>query len=163
MGVPATTPLGTPTSRPLKDGYRIRIAFAANPNIRLWVKTTKPPGMDAGESIPQTTQHNVRWRTFAPRSLITLTEMTFKSAYQPGVYDQLLAILGVEGAITVHFSDDSTLDMFGFLQKAIPADTEEGKQPEMDITIAPTNVDPTDGSEAGPNYKTGAGTDTTVS
>lgn len=162
MTAPATTALGTPTGAKLKDGFSTRIAFAANANIRLWVKTIKPPGIDGGEKIDITDMHNTAWRTFAARQLKTLMEMKFKAAYDPGVYDQLSALVNVEGAITIHFPNGATVDFYGYLMKAEPADNEEGKQPEMDVTVQPTNYDPVAGTEEGPNYKTASGTDTVI-
>lgn len=162
MANPTTTPPGTPPGRMLKDGFKTRITFASKPNVRLWIKTAKPPGLDGGDAIEQTTMHNDNWRTFAPRSLKTLTEVKAKCAYNPAVYDQIAALINVEDSITALFPDGSTLDFFGFLQKFEPSDHEEGKQPEAEVTIRPTNWDYTNNVEAGPNYKTAGGTDTVI-
>ena len=159
MGVPATTVRVTPVGIKLGDGYTCRIAFAADPDVSFWEKTVQPPGLDGGDPVDTTTMYNAQVRTMASRALITMTPLQITAAYDPKVYDQILALVNVEGAITILFPDDATLDFFGFLQKFEPEALKEGEQPTANITVVPTNTDPTDGSEAVPNYKTGSGTD----
>lgn len=150
MAAPTPTPRGTPAGIKLKDGYSAKVTFAANATVGLWEKTVKPPGIDGGDAIEQTTMHNTTWRTMAPRSLKTLTEHTFKAAYDPVVYTSLLSIVNVETTVTVAFADGSTIAFFGFLKKFEPDDLEEGKQPEGTATIVPTNFDPVGKVEAAP-------------
>jgi len=159
MGVPAATTRVTPVGTKLDDGYQTLIAFAADPDVSFWEKTVQPPGLDGGDPIPTTTMHNSTYRTKAARSLIDTTDSSVVVAYDPVVYDQIIALLNVEGAITINFSNSDTLSFFGFLQTFEPQEVEEGAQPEANITIAVTNVDPSDGSEAAPNYVTATGTD----
>lgn len=159
MGTPANTDRTTPAGTKLDDGFSTKIAFAADPDVSFWEKTVQPPGIDGGDPIDTTTMHNTAWRTMAARALKTLTESSLTVAYDPVVYDQIIALVNVEGAITVHFPNGDTLDFFGFLQTFEPDSNEEGSQPEATITIVPTNVDPSDGAEAAPNYITSAGTD----
>jgi len=64
-----TTARTTPTGNKLKDGFRTLIAFAADPDVKLWEKEVTLPGIDVGEKIPTTDMHNVTWRTYAPRAL----------------------------------------------------------------------------------------------
>lgn len=150
MGAPAHTARVTPVGIKLKDGFSTTVAFAADPNVSFWEKTVKPPGLDGGDAIEQTTMHNVRLRTMASRSLSTMTPMNLTAAYDPAVYTQILALINVEGSITVHFPDGSRLSFFGFLQSFETQDMSEGEQPEADIVVTPTNVDPADGTEADP-------------
>lgn len=145
-----TTALATPVGTALEDGFSTRIAIAADSNIALWVKSVKAPGVDAGDPIDETTMHNTAWRTFALRQLLTLTPMSFTAAYDPAVYDQLIAIAGVNGWITVHESDGSTLDFVGGLRSAEPSEHQEGGQPLMQVVFVPTNC--LNGVETAPVY-----------
>lgn len=158
MSAPATTARQTPAGIKLDDGYQTKIAFAADPDVSFWEKTVKPPGLDGGSPIDTTTMHNTTWRTMAARALITLTESTVNAAYDPNVYNNILALINVEGAITVRFPDGSTLSFFGFLQKFEPNDNAEGEMPMAAVTITPTNYDPVGKVEAAPVLTSVAGT-----
>ena len=103
--------------------------------------------------------HNTTYRTFGARSLVTLGELSTTVAWDPDVYDEVLAIVNTNTTITVHFPDGSTLAFFGFLRTFEPSDLEEGTQPEASITIQPTNTDPASlGTEQGPVMTEVAGT-----
>lgn len=147
---PTTTVRQTPAGIRLTDGFSTKIAFAADPDVSFWEKDVKPPGIDGGDAIQTSTMHNVKWRTMASRALRTLTECTTTVAYDPNVYNNITALINVEGAITVHFPDGSTLDFYGFLQKFEAAALKEGEMPEATVTITPTNTDPTTGAESDP-------------
>lgn len=159
MGTPANTTRATPVGVKLNDGFSTLIAFAADSDVSFWEKTVTPPGIDGGDAIETTTMHNTTWRSMAARALRTLTDASTTVAYDPVVYDQIVALINVEGAITVKFPNGDTLDFFGYLKDFIPQENVEGEQPEAQVTIVPTNIDPTDGTEAAPNYITAAGTD----
>lgn len=150
MAAPTPTARGTPNGRRIDDGFRTLVTFARAPNIALWEKTVTPPGFDGGEKVETTTMHNVRYRTSAPRYLITLTDSEFTAAYDPKVYNDILAIVNQKDTITHRFPDGSTLAYFGFLQTFEPQECEEGTQPEATCMICPTNVDPATGDEASP-------------
>jgi hypothetical protein len=75
------------------------------------------------------------------------------------VLDQIVALINVETTWTVLFPNNDTWSFFGFLRSFVPSALTEGEFPTADIVIEPTNVDPSDGSEAGPNYITSSGTD----
>lgn len=148
----------TPAGTKLDDGFSIKIAFAADPDVSLWEKTVTPPGVDGGDKIATTTQHNVAWRTYAARALKELLDGSFNAAYDPEVYDQVVAIVNVEGEITIHFPDGSKLVFYGYLKSFVPAALTEGEQPTADCTIVCTNKNPNTGAEAGPNFIDNSGT-----
>lgn len=154
-----TTERSAPGGTMLKDGYQTLVAFSLDADISFWEKSVTPPGLDMGELIDQTTMHNTEVMTFAERALFRVTDTQLRAAWDPILYNQLLAIRGQVGTITVHFSDGSTLDFFGTLKSAQPAEMGEGAQPEISIVLGSTNVDPADGSETVPNYKNAAGSD----
>ena len=148
MAAPAHTTRSTPVGEFLKDGYQALIAFAADPDVSCWEKSVKPPGVDGGDSINITTMHNVTYRTMSSSPLKTLTEATSKVAYDPALYPQIVALINVEGAITVHFSNGDKLSFFGYLKSFEADDMSEGTQPEATIAIVPTNYEPVAGVEA---------------
>jgi hypothetical protein len=159
MAAPSSTTRATPAGIKLDDGYSTKIAFARDSNVSFWEKTLSPPGLDGGDPIDTTTMHNADWRTMSARQLATLSEFTCTAAYDPNVYNDIINnLLNQEGSITVHFPDGSKLDFFGYLRSFQPQDVAEGAQPEAQITIVPTNYDPTNNVEASPVLTQVAGT-----
>lgn len=158
MAAPAVTDRGVPAGIKLKEGFRIEYAFSINPTVSLWEKDVMPVGIDGGEPVDNTTQHNCLWRTVRPRVLQTATPLTCKSAYDPQVYSQILALVNKEGSITIWFPDYSNVSFFGYLKSFKPNAQEEGKQPEADVEIIPTNWDPVNNVEQGPIYAAASGT-----
>jgi hypothetical protein len=159
MAAPATTARGTPAGIKLKEGQGNSIAFSRRPTVSFWEVTIKPSGIDGGDGVEQTTQLNVAWHTMAPRILKTLTPCTVNAAYDPNVYNDILTYLvNQEGSVTIRFTDGSTLDFFGYLQKFEPEDLKEGEQPRASITIVPTNFDPANRVEAAPVLTSVSGT-----
>lgn len=144
-----------PNGIKLTDGYRTLFAFRSDPDVALWEKIVKPPGLDGGEAIDTTTMHNDVMRTFALRALKTLTESTFQAGFDPKCYDQLIALINVNDIITLHFPDESELDFWGGLRTFDVSDMEEGTFPMATCAITPTNQD-ADGNEVLPNYKPAA-------
>lgn len=154
MAAPTPTARVTPDGTKLKNGYRTLITFATDPNIALWEKGVTPPGFDGGDAVDNTTMWNDELRTFSPASLSTMTESSGRCAYDPAVYDQIMALLNVETTITVTFPDGSTLAFYGYLRVFEPGELQDGEQPEANFTIQPTNADPTTGDEELPVYGT---------
>lgn len=150
MAAPALTARVFPAGIKMDDGFPTTIAFARDPDVSLWEKTVKPPGIDGGDPVDTNTMHNVAWRTKSPRKLKTMTESTITAAYDPKVITQIVELVNMEGSITVHYPDGSTLSFYGYLQKFEPSDMKEGEQPEASVTIVTTNQDPVTGSEEPP-------------
>lgn len=148
----------TPAGIKLDDGFACKVAFARDPDVSLWEKAVKPPGIDGGDPIDTSTMFNTVYRTMASRSLKTLTPMNFKAAYDPAVYPQLIELINAEGAITVHFPDGSKLDFYGYLKSFEPDELVEGQQPEASVMIVPTNADPVTRAEVAAVMTSVAGT-----
>jgi len=148
----------TPAGIPLPDGYQTTVQIHADPDISFWERSVTPPGIDGGDEVELTTQHNSTWRTLASRSLATLTEMVLSGTYDPDVYDEILAIINYETTITVFFPDGSTLAFYGFVKRFTPGELVEGVPPECSVVIVPTNRDPADGTEQAPVMTEVAGT-----
>lgn len=151
MGSPPTpSERPTPLGIKLDDGYQTLVTIAADTDISFWEKTATPPGVDGGDAIETTTMHNTVWRQMASRALRTLTEMTVTAAYDPDVYDEIQAVTNLETTITVTFPDGSTLAFYGYVRSTEFGELAEGTQPEMTVTIQPTNTDPNDRTEQAP-------------
>jgi hypothetical protein len=156
---PAPTNRTKPSGFKLEDGYRTLMTLSLDPAVQIWEKTVKPPGVDGGDPIPQTTMHNDHWRTFAPKALKTLTEVTGKAGYDPQVYLFLFASVNIPCTITITFPQHGQLAFYGFLQKVEIDEHAEGTMPEMTYTIGITNVDFANNFvEEGPVYVPSPGT-----
>ena len=149
MAAPVPAARATPDGNKLKDGFSTKITIGLDSDISFWEKTVTPPAVEGGDKIDQTTMHNSAWRTFRPRSLKTLNECTLTAAYDPDVYDEIIAIINAETTITVTFPDGSTLAFFGYLRFFEPSEHTEGEQPECTITIEPTNYSVESSDEEG--------------
>lgn len=157
----------TPTARlnpsddakiPLQDGHATFITLEADPSIAFWEKTTQPPGYDGGDAVDTTTMHNTTYRTFAPRQLATLTEISVTAGYDPVLYTDILARINVRDTITITFLDGSTVAFYGYVKSFEPQDNEEGNYPEATLVIQPTNWDHINNVEEGPAVSEVAGT-----
>ena len=139
----------------LTDGHQTLITFdALGSGVTLLAKETSvtPPGISAEGENDTTTMRNETWRTKQPKSLKTLTDGSLTFQYDPGIYDQILTIIGVNGLITVTFSDDSTLEFYGWLDNFTPGECVEGAMPTATGTIICSNQDD-DGDEIAPDYE----------
>ncbi len=158
MGIPPTSTRGTPGGVALGDGYQTLIAFENDLVVAFFEKSVTPSGLDIGDKVDTTTMHNVTHRTSISRSLIEGTDGGAVVAYDPLVLDEIVALLGVEQGITYNYSNGDKWDFWGFLKSFIPSEISEGTHPEATIVIVVTNTDPSDGSEAGPNFVAALGT-----
>ncbi len=158
MTVPATTPRVESSGLRQLGGFSTQIAFEADPNVAFWEKEVQPPGFDGGDKIDTTTMFNTLYRTAAARTLIEVTDGSALAAYDPLVLTEILSLINVEGSITIHFPDLSTLDFFGFLKSFVPQALVPGTQPEADIVVVITNYDPVNNVEQGPVMTEVAGT-----
>ena len=123
----------------IDDGHQTLIEFALDSAVQLFEKEVTPPGVDAGGANDVTVMANTVWRTMSPKSLKTLSESSLVVAYDPLVYDEIIAMAGLNQLITITFPDGSTLAFFGWIDKFTPGANVEGAQPTADVTIIPSN------------------------
>ena len=157
MAAPTPTARQTPTGRKLKNGHPSKVTFAGLPAINLWEKASKPPGVDGGDAIEQTTFFNTRYRTKAPRNLLEITDGSMNCAYDPAVLTNLVNHINVEDTVTHAFWDGTTWALFGYMKQADPAEMKEGEQPEIAVTIVYTMAD-SSGAEQAPVVTSVSGT-----
>ena len=146
-----SAPLGTM----LTNGYQSLIAISNNTEISFWEKTVQPVGLDGGEPIDVTTQHNTTIKTKAPQALPELTASSITAAFDPIVLNHILAagvgneILNHNQLISHHMPDTSQWDTYGFFRSFIPAAFANGTHPEATIVIEYTGL-----SDAVPSVET---------
>jgi hypothetical protein len=145
----------------LEDGFSTVISFSESPNVLFKEISVTPPGLDGGGEIDTTTMRNTRWRTRAPKSLITLTEMSFEASYDPEVYVDILDMLNVKQEITVHFPDGSEYTFWGWLNSFEMNELSEGEFPTASCSIIPANQDD-QGDESDPVFVPAGGVTTTT-
>jgi len=128
----------TPAGTKMDDGHSTRLTFAADADVNIWEKAIQPPALSGDGPIDTTTFLNTTYRTRAPKSLLSLEEMTFTAAYDPSVYNDMIAMLNTNQLVTITFSDASTLAFYGYVDEFAPQEVAEGEQPEAECTVIPT-------------------------
>lgn len=144
----------------IDDGHPTTISFSAGSSgvvlaNLLEEKTTTPPGIEGGGPNDTSTMRNLTWRTKAPKSLKTLTPASISCAYDPAVFDELVAMCNVNQSIVITFADSSTLTFWGWIDNAAFSESAEGVQPTVDITIETSNQNAA-GTETAPVYAAAA-------
>lgn len=126
-------------ARRIDDGLGARLTFSLDANVAMWEKEITPPGIDSGGPNDTSTLRNTTWRTMAPKGLKTLTPITATVAYDPQIYTEILAMVGINQQVTVTFPDESTYRIWGWIDKFTPGPMSDGSQPTAEITIQPSN------------------------
>ena len=130
----------------MEDGFSTTISFSSSElsssdvlTLYMQEKEVTPPGVDGGEKIDVTTMRNTSWRTFAPRNLKTLMEAPINVAWDPGLYDEMNAMINDNQEITITLPDTATIVFWGFVKSFTPGAHVEGLQPMAAVSIEPTN------------------------
>lgn len=142
----------------LENGHHSLITFALDPDLEVYEKAVTPAGMDGGPPIETFDMFRRRWKTMAPRKLITMTPVTMVCNFDPQVFANLLALINKRTTITEMYPNGDTLAYFGYLQKAEKNSHADGTQPEYTLTVIPTNEDPTTHEEEDPVFTPFTGT-----
>ncbi len=140
----------------INDGHPTTVEFSSGVSgivfsELMFEKEVTPPGVSAGGANDTSTMRNAVWRTMQPKSLKTLSPMSFTAAYDPAVFDEIVAMAGVNQSIVVTFADGSTLTFWGWLDDFTPNAIVEGEQPTADVTVVPSNQNGS-GVETAPEY-----------
>ena len=123
----------------MDDGFATLISFAEDSDVQMWEKEITPPGVEGGGENDTTTMQNTNWRTKAPKKLKSLTESSLTVAYDPAVFDEIVAMVNTNQQITITFPDDSTLVFWGWIDGFTPNPIVEGEQPTALVKIIPSN------------------------
>ena len=136
----------------LDDGHSTTLTFAEGP-YTFYEKEVTPPGIDGGGPNNTTTMLNTVYRTKKPKKLKTLTNMSLTVAYDPIFYTDIIGDINVNQLITITFPDDSTLAVYGWIDKFTPATIVEGEQPTAEVVIECSNENNADPpAETAPVY-----------
>lgn len=144
----------------MNDGYQTTLTFTsaemdsqANLLTLMEEKEVTPPGVAGGGANDATTMRNTNWRTMAPKVLKTLTESPFVVAWDPELYDEMVAMINDNQLITITFPDTSNLAFWGWIDSFTPNAQTEGEQPTASIVIIPSNQNGNDNNaEIAPVY-----------
>jgi hypothetical protein len=135
----------------LQDGYPVGIIFADFGTVAFEVRELTPPSMQAGGMIPTTTQAAIKYRTGAPKKLITVTEGVLQVVYDAVMFNDIQSMLGHNQLISYVFEDTSKINVWGFVDQFNPAGMTEGNQPVANVRIEHTNRN-NSRVETGPAY-----------
>jgi len=154
MADPTPTPMADriPGGNRFKNGYRLLIVFANNPTLALWERGVMLSGVDAGDMIDITTQHNNVLRQMAFRALKTITDASFEAGFDQNYMTQMLAQCGVNTSVTVYMPTGDGVCFHGGLKSMAPPSVFDGDFPVATCTLSITNIDPADGSESAPVF-----------
>lgn len=133
----------------LENGFGTLITFSLNPNVKMREIDVTIPGIEGGEPIEQTTHRNEEARTFAPRSLVTITDGGATVAYDPAVVDEIMAMVNINQQVTYTYPDGATRVVWSYVRSFQQAGMTEGTRPTATVVIPATNRDD-NGDEALP-------------
>lgn len=157
MAAPAATARQTPAGIKLDNGHGIKVTFSRDPDISFWEKEVQPPATEVADGVETKTMFSLEWETFAEPALKKLTGGKATVAYDPAVFTQIEALIGINDQITVRWPDGSTLAFWGYLQKFEPSSVKTDEQPEAEVSFFPTNQDDS-GAEQAPVMVSVSGT-----
>ena len=126
----------------MNDGFSTTVTFGNAPSgvtLLIQEREVTPPSIDMGGENDTTTMRNTGWRTKQPKQLKTLSESSLVCKYDPGIYDQILDMIGVITTVTIAFPDDSTYVFYGWLDKFTPNAIVEGEMATANVTVIPSN------------------------
>ncbi len=158
MTAPTPTARQTPTGRRIPEGFTIKVTFATQPALGIWEVKVKGKGADGGEPINISTQHNVKWESMAARTLRKQTDTAITAGIDPDAFPTLDNLINFNDTITLLYPDGSTECYYGYLQKYEATEWEIGGFPLVNLTIIPTNCDPSNFAEQGPVFTAASGT-----
>ncbi len=133
----------------LKDGYQTTIGFSALASGIVFNVIAKeigvtPPAIEGGGKIDLTTMRNSAARTFYPKQLYTIGDSSVVVAWDPTLYEEMAAVIGVDQEITITFPDTTFLTYWGTLDSFAPNELVEGERPTAVLTIIATNLNDSD-------------------
>lgn len=148
---PTPTARGTPAGIDLKEGFPIKFTLSLLPTAEYREISVKGSGIDGGDAIEITTQHNTNRETFYPRVLKKNDTVTAECAYDPVIYSTLETIINNPNCVgTETFPEGTTYCYWGYLQKFERSDMKKGERPTITISFVVTNYDPVAHVEVAP-------------
>jgi hypothetical protein len=158
MAAPTPTARQSPSGIRINEGFPVKLTLSSDPDIELWEISMKMPGIDNGDPIDITTQHNVEAKTKAARYLNEWTNGSVKFALDPVMLTRARQQVGREQTLTATIPDGSTYAFYGYIKSVDFDEWGEGTRPEATADIVVTNFDPSNRVEALPVFTDVAGT-----
>lgn len=153
MAAPSPTARTTPAGRKMDNGYKITVTIGVDPDISVWEKTITPPGLDQGDMIDTTTQHNADGvRSMAFRAFTTITEGSMEVGFNENYLTQIKSVIGVNTTLTFTLPNLGTIAAFGGVRTFEPTGLTDGEHPTATMALAITNTDPETGDIEAPVY-----------
>lgn len=141
MAAPAPTARGTPAGLKLRNGWQSFITFSLDPTLGIWEIAVTGFGVDGGDKINNTTQHNDEMRTYSPPGLKDITDGQLTCAYDPAAYQDIIDMINVPQTITHTHPDNTTDAVYGVLKSFVKAAQTDGEMPEATVEFYATNTD----------------------
>lgn len=141
MAAPAPTVRTPPSGRRIPEGFRTLVTFGLAPDLELWEKSVKPGGTDGGALIDISTQFNVKYESWYPRTLVKSSDISMQCMYNPNAIDDFEAAVNRPDTITVLFPNGNSRSFYGCMMKYEFGDLKAGEAPMVDVTIGIMNVD----------------------
>lgn len=124
----------------LFDGYPTVVVL--NSGVTFYERSVEPVGYTGGGPIDITTMHNALVRTAQPKSLLTVTQTTVKTAYELIDLVNMIDNLLLNQPVNHFYPTNDRTTFFGWLEELKPEALEEGKLPIADVKFEASNLDP---------------------
>ncbi len=158
MAAPAVqTRAALPNGTRITSGHVTKVAIGDFLDLAIWEREVTPPPFQMDEALDITTQFNNVVRTYNPRRLYMMEDLTVTGHYDPKIYGNIITdrLIGFCTEITLQWPDLSTLTFWGFVSRIEGSALTEEEVPEVTVTITPTNTDPTTCEEEEPVFSDG--------
>ena len=76
-----------------------------------------------------------------PKSLITATQVNISGGWDPALYNEMEAMIGVNQQITITLPTDDQVTVWGWIDSFEPSALEEGEFPTVDVVVEVSNQD----------------------
>lgn len=124
----------------LYDGFSTTVGSSTTTGLLFREKTVTPFDNDGGGALDTSDMRNVRYRTKAPKSLISSGQLKMTVYYDPAFIIQIQAALQVNQLWTLRMPNGNGVKFWGWLEKFTPPEHNEGKEPIADIIIEVSNA-----------------------
>lgn len=136
----------------LTDGHSTTVVISTFASTGIYcVVSVTPPSKSGGEKNDLTCMENVKYRTSAPKKLVTSGNISLRVNWDPVIYNTIDDVINQLGTVTINFSDGSNIQEIGSVQDWEPDEIVEGTDPEGTLVVAIHNRNAA-GAEVGTVY-----------
>lgn len=120
-------------------GFGIRVEIDPDEvglnTVTLLETEVTPQGYEGDEKIEQTTNANVKFRSFEPGDLAEKTDISGTCAFDTAALADLKAARGAKATITITFKTGATVADKGWLRTFTPTGMSRGNMPLANFTV----------------------------